>query len=152
MNLEIVAQLMRMMEESSLTAMEVEECGFRIRLEHASQPGALFGSAEPRTPVHPAPQPAAASPDDTEAPAPQPEEPTPHGAHDIKSPMVGTFHERKGTKVSVGTALKKGEPVCIVEAMKVMNEILMEQDGVITYVAAQEGDMVEFGQTLYLFD
>lgn len=71
----------------------------------------------------------------------------------IKSPMVGTFYSKasptSSTFVKVGDKVKKGQVLCIVEAMKLMNEIESEYDGEIVSICANDDDMVEFGQTLF---
>ena len=71
---------------------------------------------------------------------------------DILSPLVGTYHELEGTKkVSIGSKLKKGAPLCNVEAMKLMNEIVMPEDGEIVWIACSEGDTVEYEQLLFRY-
>ena len=94
----------------------------------------------------PAEAPAAAVP---AAPA---EEPAPAASKgkEITSPLVGVFHSlSEGKAVKIGDKLKKGDIVCMVEAMKLMNEITMPEDGEITWVACEEGGSVEYGQLLY---
>lgn len=156
MNLQIVGELIKMMENSSLTGMEVEQGGLRVRLENGQN---TMMPAAPRVLPSDETLPSSAPSQETPAPAatPEPESvqsddaSTPVGSHEIVSPMVGTYHELKD-KIKAGSKLKKGDPVCVIEAMKVMNEILMEEDGEITWVAANEGDMVEYGQMLFMFD
>jgi|GEM_PF-2730619 len=71
---------------------------------------------------------------------------------DIFSPLVGTYHELEGTKkVSIGSKLKKGAPLCNIEAMKLMNEIVMPEDGEIVWIACSEGDTVEYEQLLFRY-
>lgn len=168
MNLDVVRELIRMMEGTSLTAMEVQDAGFRVRLESmgilgqyppsqiigGSDGPALIASSQP--PVAGLAQPAEQSYAQEEA-APDGETRAANGeppaGKQLLSPMVGTFHELpEDRRVTVGAKVKKGDAICIVEAMKVMNEITMEEDGVISYIAAKEGDMVEYGQILYVFD
>lgn len=168
MNLDLVRELVRMMEASSLTAMEVQDAGFRVRLENSgnwgySGPGVGIGGSDTQATIAAVPmQPIAGEPSAAAESASQEKVETsseeassaeiPAGKH-LLSPMVGTFHELpEDRKVGVGARLKKGDPVCVVEAMKVMNEILMEEDGAIAYIAAKEGDMVEYDQVLYVFD
>lgn len=66
----------------------------------------------------------------------------------IKAPMVGAYHSLPDVNVEPGMKLKKGDKVCIIEAMKLMNEVTMEEDGEIVSMEAQEGGMVEYGQVL----
>lgn len=71
---------------------------------------------------------------------------------DILSPLVGTYHELEGAKkVSIGSKLKKGHPLCNIEAMKLMNEIIMPEDGEIIWIACAEGDTVEYEQLLFRY-
>lgn len=160
MNLDTVRALVRLMEESSLTAMEVQDESLRVRLENS---GAGRGPLDERGAGAPAGtavgqgQPAAVEPPAQSAPVAAEEAASaagePPAGKQLLSPMVGTFHELpEGRRVAVGAQLQKGDPICIVEAMKVMNEIAMEESGVISYIAAKEGDMVEYGQVLYVFD
>lgn len=153
MNIDMVAALIGLMESSALSVLEVENNGLRVRMECDRS---CFGASS----AHSMPAPRhinAIGPKEQEA---QPalsedaveEESRPKGRSQITSPMVGTFHEVPNRSVAIGQQVRKGEPVCIVEAMKVMNEIVMEEDGVVTWIAAQEGDMVEFGQVLFLYD
>jgi acetyl-CoA carboxylase biotin carboxyl carrier protein len=66
----------------------------------------------------------------------------------IKAPMVGAYHNFPGDNIRPGSKLKKGDRVCIIEAMKLMNEITMEEDGEILSMEMKEGEMVEYGQIL----
>ena len=153
MDLQAVSELIRMMEQSSLTALEVEQGGLRVRLENGldKQPSATTPLPPPELRALPNEPKTIEPPPAVEEAPPAAAQDQPQGDKKVTSPMVGTFHELK-KKVAVGAKLKKGDPICIIEAMKVMNEIIMEEDGEITYIAAIEGEMVEFGQVLYLFD
>ncbi len=74
-------------------------------------------------------------------------------AKDILSPLVGTYHDLEGAKkVSIGSKLKKGEALCNIEAMKLMNEIVMPEDGEIVWMACAEGDTVEYEQLLFRYE
>ena len=83
-------------------------------------------------------------------------EPAPEPGHVVKSPMVGTFYRSSspGAKafVEVGSEVKEGEPICIIEAMKIMNEIESEVAGVVTEVLASDAQPVEYGQPLFRID
>lgn len=153
MNLETVAQLIGLMEQSSLSVLEVEDNGIRVRMECRRE---TFGAAPAGNIVLPKLTSSALSVALPEAPEAAEETQThnegeqPPGHSELSSPMVGTFHELKNP-VKVGASLKAGDPVCIIEAMKVMNEIVMEEDGVISWIACEEGDMVEYGQVLFTY-
>ena len=105
----------------------------------------------------------AAAPQSAAPPAPSAmapvAEPTPAAApagHQGKSPMVGTFYRAAspGAKsfVEVGTVVKQGDPVCIIEAMKILNEIEADQSGTITQILAENGQAVEYGQPLFVIE
>ena len=69
----------------------------------------------------------------------------------VKAPLLGIFHQNAGGKVrTVGEQVKKGEPVCTIEAMKMMNEVKSTKSGIVSKVCAKEGDLVEYNQTLFV--
>lgn len=129
-----------LMEELQLTGLEVEADGVRVRLERLHAPAAPVVVSQ--TPV-----PAAA------APAAAPKAPAESGVVEVTSPMVGVFYsapaENAEPYVTVGSKVKKGDVLCIIEAMKLMNEITAEFDGEVVDVCVHNGDVVEFGQTLF---
>ena len=144
-NLEEIKNLISMLEDSSLSVLEVQSGDNKVRLEKASQ-GAPVVSFANNNPVVAAPEVAA----DTEAAA------APAAADTgkaIKAPIVGVFYVAPSPDadpyVSVGKRVKKGDVVCIIEAMKCMNEIQAEEDGEIVAVLANNGDLVEYGQPLF---
>jgi acetyl-CoA carboxylase biotin carboxyl carrier protein len=101
----------------------------------------------------PAPVPAAAAPPPA---APEPAVAAPHALKEIRSPMVGTFYAQPepGAEpyVRVGTRVTSGQTVCIIEAMKIMNEIEAEVSGVVREVLVDDASPVEYGQVLYRVD
>jgi acetyl-CoA carboxylase biotin carboxyl carrier protein len=106
-------------------------------------------------PVVSAPAPAAAAPLPVSAPAPAPVAASSNvtGNNIIKAPLVGLFYASPspdaGPFVKVGQTVKKGDVICIIEAMKTMNEILSDYDGEVAIALAENGDMVEYGQPLF---
>ncbi len=126
-----------LMEELGLTGLEITEDNRVVRLER-SVPVEIRETlpvpARQEAPVQTA-QPAAAS------------------GSEVKSPMVGVFYagpaENAEPYVSVGDTVKKGQTLCIVEAMKLMNEITAEEDGVISQICVTDGQVVEYGTTLF---
>lgn len=152
MNTRNVKSLIDMMEKSSLTALEVEEEGCKIRLERSVQGGAVTQAA-PIAPVLQQPVMAAPTVPQTvpeAAPAAAPEAPA---GKEVKSPMVGVFYSSPSPEsdpfVTVGQRVKKGDVLCIIEAMKLMNEITAEVEGEITEICAQNGQIIEYGQPLF---
>jgi len=149
MNLKQIKELAQLLKQNDLSALEVNEGDTRIRLERtispAAQPSAPVETAA-QAPVVPMPQESAISVED---------DPGVDFNHvsEMKSPLVGVFYAAPapGAKpfVSVGSKVKKGDVLCIVEAMKLMNEIQAEQDGEIVDICVRDGDIVEFGQTLF---
>ena len=76
--------------------------------------------------------------------------------HIVKSPMVGTFYRSSGPNakafVEIGQTVKEGEPICIIEAMKIMNEIDADKSGTVTKILGENGQAVEFGQPLFVIE
>jgi acetyl-CoA carboxylase biotin carboxyl carrier protein len=140
-----IRQLAAIMEEVELAELEVEEPELRLKLRTAA---AAFSQAVPQVGGA---VPAGAEPleEDEESPSDRDE-----GLLEITSPMVGTFYrapsEGAEPYVTVGTIVEPEAVVCIVEAMKVMNEVKAEVSGEIVEILAQNGEPVEFGQVLFL--
>ena len=132
MNEENIRRYAQLMREMDLTGLEITEGDRVVRLEREH-------SAAPSKPA--------------EAPVPAEEAPVlpPEGA--VTSPMVGVFYaapaENADPYVTVGSQVKKGDTLCIIEAMKLMNEITAERDGVIAEVCAGNGQVVEYGTALF---
>ena len=121
----------RLMRELELTGLEITEGSTVVRLERGAAPAATPAQ------VIPLPEQKAAEPK----------------GEVIRSPMVGVFYaapaENAAPYVAVGDRVKQGDTLCIIEAMKLMNEIIAEQDGEIVDRCVANGDVVEFGQTLF---
>lgn len=155
MNTKNIRFLVEMMEKSSLTAMEIEEEDCKIRLERNVQnqvavAAAPVVSAAPVVPVQVAP---AEAPVPVAEPLVQAEKVPATEGKEQKAPMVGVFYASSSPEadpyVKVGSQVKKGDILCIIEAMKLMNEIAAEFDGEITEVCVQNGQIVEYGQPLF---
>ena len=153
MDLRKLKTLIDLVQQSGIAELEITEGEEKVRISRGMPQGAHAVMPQPAVYMTaPPPQPAAA-----EAPAAAPAEPAaapePEG-HAIKSPMVGTFYRQSapGAKafVEVGQAIKTGETVCIIEAMKLLNEIEADQDGVIKEILVENGQPVEYGQPLFL--
>ena len=144
MDLKDIKALIDLMQKNGLTAFEMEKDGFRISLAKET----AFASPASYAPV---PQVAAAA-----APAaPTPEAKPVIVGKEIISPMVGTLYTAASPEspafVTVGQKVTPDTVVCIIEAMKVMNEIKAEVSGTITEVAAENGQPVQFGQALFRY-
>ena len=145
MNLEEIRTLAEIMNDTGLTTIEITEGESNIRLEKNS-PACVPATPMPMPAVMPA------------APAAQAAPPTPDAGNfsnltEVKFPMVGVFYDSPSPEadpyVKVGDKVKKGDVLCIIEAMKLLNEITAEQDGEIVDICAHNADVVEYGQTLF---
>lgn len=152
MNIKQIKALAQILAQNDLSALEINEGETHIRLERTvAQPAAQAGAVLVAPPM-----PAAAAQPAQEAPASAPVEDPGVDFNDVfeaKSPLVGVFYAAPSPGaepfVRVGSRVKKGDVLCIVEAMKLMNEITAELDGEIVEVCAASGDVVEYGQTLF---
>ena len=149
MDLRKLKTLIDLVSESNISELEITEAEGKVRIVKADP------RAAPQTyaPAHSMPAPAApTAPVAAAAPA---EEPAVAG-HIIKSPMVGTFYRASspGGKplIDIGSEIKEGEAVCIIEAMKIMNEIEADKTGKVTRVLCENGQAVEFGQPLFIVE
>ena len=145
MNIRQIRELAQIVRENGLSALEISENDSKIRIECAR------GEVVVATPA-----PAAAPTPAMEAPAPVIREEAAvdfNRVHEIKSPMVGVFYTSPSpdTKpfVEIGQKVKKGDVVCIIEAMKLMNELTADQDGEVVDICVSNGDVVEYGQPLF---
>ena len=147
MNIKQIRELAQIVSENGLSAIEIAEGENRVRIERA----VAAPAAVPTVVSMPMAAPAAPAP----APAAEAEETNVdfNRTREIKSPMVGVFYAAPSPDakpfVEVGSKVKKGDIVCIVEAMKLMNEITAEFDGEVVDICVHNGDVVEYGQTLF---
>lgn len=145
MDIRKVKKLIELVEESSISEIEIQEGEDFVRISRHS--GQTFATpmvpgyaAAPQAAAPAAPAPAAAAKPEVES------------GHSIKSPMVGTFYRSPAPGASafidVGKKVKKGDTICIIEAMKMMNQIEADQDGVVEAILVEDGQPVEFDQPL----
>ncbi len=145
MNIDNIRQLAEIMTFSGLSCIEVTENDVKIRLEReAALPSARMQMAQESLPVS-LPLEAHIQPGEQVVDF--------NKVREIKSPMVGLFYPAaspgKPPFVLKGDKIKKGDVLCIIEAMKMMNEIIAEEDGTLLDVCVQEGQLVEFSQVLF---
>jgi acetyl-CoA carboxylase biotin carboxyl carrier protein len=159
-DLRYVKKLVEMLDESSVDSIEISsDKGMKIRISKTpSQRGAVQLAAPMAMPAmiaEPRQSPAAGTAAVADAAA-SPAEPPKSALLEVKSPMVGTFYgaPEPGAKpyVTVGSTVKKGQIVCIIEAMKIMNEIESEHSGVVKEIGATDTHPVEYGQVLFRID
>ncbi|MDO8597302.1 MAG: acetyl-CoA carboxylase biotin carboxyl carrier protein, partial [Sulfuricaulis sp.] len=138
--------LIELVEGSGIAELEISEGEERVRITRTVP-------AAPQQVYAPAPQPVAAAPQPA-APVPEAAKPAAPEGHVVKSPMVGTFYRSAspGSKpfVDVGQSVNSGDTLCIIEAMKLLNEIEADQAGVIKAILVENGQPVEFGQPLFI--
>ena len=149
MDLRKLKTLIELVESSGIAELEISEGEERVRITRtAASTQQTYTPAQPGIAVAAAPQAAAATPTVESAKAALME------GHVVKSPMVGTFYRSAspGSKafVDVGQTVNSGETVCIIEAMKLLNEIETDQSGVIKAILVENGQPVEFGQPLFV--
>jgi acetyl-CoA carboxylase biotin carboxyl carrier protein len=160
MDIRKVKKLIELLDESGIAEIEITEGDESVRISRNSSAGASA------TPVHTPPPAPAAAPVAPAASAASPE-PAPAAAEQtaaadevegylVTAPMVGTFYAAPSPGsapfVQVGDQVNEGDTLCIVEAMKMMNQIEAEVSGVVKSIRVQNGDPVEYGQTLFVID
>ena len=151
MDLKDIKAIIDLMKKNSITEFELERQDSKIKLKRGLNGGGAAAQSEDAVSTSPIPmQPAVAAPATAVAVAPPP---AATGEVDIKSPMIGTFYRapspEAGNYIEVGASVTPETVVCIIEAMKVMNEIKAEVKGVITQVLVENAKPVEFGQPLF---
>jgi acetyl-CoA carboxylase biotin carboxyl carrier protein len=155
MDLRKLKTLIDLVSESNISELEITEAEGKVRIVKADP----HPPAGPQTVYMQAPPQSQSAPQET-APAPllaaPPAEPAEEPGHIVKSPMVGTFYRSAspGGKpiVEVGSTVKEGEAICIIEAMKIMNEIEADKSGSVTRMLVENGQAVEFGQPLFVIE
>lgn len=149
MDIRKIKKLIEILEESGIAELEIKEGEESIRLNRYSAPPAAISYAPAPATVQPSPAQTAE-----------------HGAksgneeklsgHVVKSPMVGTFYRSAspGTKpfVEVGHSVKSGDTLCIIEAMKILNQIEADKSGTITKIMVENAEPVEYGQPLFVIE
>jgi acetyl-CoA carboxylase biotin carboxyl carrier protein len=150
MDLRKLKTLIDLVAESGVSELEVTEGEDKVRIVKNPAPIAapiqqVYAAAPAAAPAAPAP--AAAAPAAEAAPA----EPT---GHAVKSPMVGTFYRSPtpgaDSFVKIGDTVKEGQTLCIIEAMKLLNEIESDKSGVVKEILCENGQGIEFGQALFI--
>ncbi|HEX5311925.1 acetyl-CoA carboxylase biotin carboxyl carrier protein [Aquabacterium sp.] len=152
MDLRKLKTLIDLVSESNVSELEITEADGKVRIVKAG--------AAPVAVAMPVMQQAApaqmAAPVAAGPAAPAVEAPAEETGHVVKSPMVGTFYRASspGAKAfaEVGDQVKEGQAVCIIEAMKIMNEIEADKDGTITKILVENGQPVEYGQPLFIIE
>jgi len=149
MDLRKLKTLIDLVSESNISELEITEADGKVRIVKADPH--LVAAPQGYAPA-PGPVTLVAAP----VAPPVPVEPAAPAGHPVKAPMVGTFYRSSspGGKplVDVGSVVKEGESVCIIEAMKIMNEIEADKAGTVVQILCQDGQAVEFGQPLFIIE
>lgn len=155
MDLRKLKTLIDLVSDSNVSELEITEAEGKVRIVKGG-----YAQAQAYPMVAPAPAVVAAAPAAAAAPvaaaAAAPEAVAPAAGHAVKSPMVGTFYRQAspGAKafVEVGSVVKEGETLCIIEAMKILNEIESDKAGTVTQILCENGQAVEYGQPLFIIE
>lgn len=160
MNLKEIKEMINLMNENGLTELEIEKEGLRIRLKKGASGEMSIEGLKNQAVFAPAPSADRNAPASVSAPAPPTEvaqKPAEGKARtEIKSPMVGTFYRSPSPEsppfVEINQTIEVGQVICIIEAMKLMNEIKSEIRGKIVDILVDNAEPVEFGQPLLLIE
>ena len=147
MDLRKLKTLIDLVSESNVSELEITEAEGKVRIVKGGMAGYPPPAQAVSAPLAVAPGPAIAT---------APVIPEPPAGHPVKSPMVGTFYRSAspGAKpfIEIGSQVKEGETICIIEAMKILNEIEADKGGTVTQILCQNGQAVEYGQALVVIE
>ena len=158
LNFKEIVELIEKVAQHGIASLEIERAGTRVRIEgKSSQPQVIhsYAAAEPKADSAGTPVPAPAQATSPVAPpaAPRTEDLDEAGLHIITSPIVGTFYRAANPEsdpfINVGSRVSKGQVLCIIEAMKLMNEIESDAEGSLVKIYPQNGQPVEYGEKLF---
>ncbi len=158
MDLRKLKTLIDLVSESNVSELEITEAEGKVRIVKSAGVAMVAPMAMP-APVVAAPvvaAPVAAAPVAAPVAAPAEAAPAAPAGHAVKSPMVGTFYRSASPGaapfVQIGSVVKEGDTLCIVEAMKILNEIESDKSGTVTQVLCENGQAVEYGQPLFIIE
>jgi acetyl-CoA carboxylase biotin carboxyl carrier protein len=151
MDLNFVRGLIEAVDQSSIDTLDMYREGLRIRISKSPPPARVIANgvahAQPATPA------VVALPAAVAVPEPAGESGPTRNLVDVKSPMVGTFYRAPAPEappyIEAGSTVRKGQTLCILEAMKLMNELPSEVEGTVREILAENADPVEYGQVLF---
>jgi len=154
MDLRKLKTLIDLVSESNVSELEITEAEGKVRIVKSAP---VMAAAPVTYSMAPAPMSPSLAPAVEVAPAaPVAAAPAAPVGHTVKSPMVGTFYRASspGAKpfVEIGDTIKEGETICIVEAMKILNEIEADKSGTVTQILVENGQAVEYGQPMYVIE
>lgn len=154
MDIRKIKKLIELLEESDLAEIEVQEGEASVRISRYGRNAPVSASMVAPAPAMPAPVPAAAAPAAAEAASTA--APALPSGHVITSPIVGSFYRAPAPGappfVEVGQRVKVGDTLCVIEAMKMMNQIESDKDGVVAAILVENGQPVEYGQPIFVIE
>lgn len=154
MDLNLIRRLVKIVDGSGVTDLEIEENGFKVKIAKKIRQTKV--AAEPQISAQTVTAPAAQTGVKVEEKPEKVDEPLPANLHEIRSPIVGTFYRAPSPDADnyaeIGDQVSPGTVLCIVEAMKLMNEIEADVSGKISKILVENGKPVEYNQPLYLIE
>jgi acetyl-CoA carboxylase biotin carboxyl carrier protein len=156
MDLRKLKKLIDLVQESGIAELEITEGEEKVKIVKGGGISVVPAASSAAMPMSAPEAPRAAAPAASAAPASSAEPPAGQEGHVVKAPMVGTFYRAASPDakafVEVGQAVKEGQTICIIEAMKLMNEIETDAGGVVKAILVENGQPVEYGQPLFILD
>ena len=154
MDLRKLKTLIDLVSDSNVSELEITEAEGKVRIVKSMGVAAPVVMQQAAAPVALAPAPVAvAAPTE---PAAAPSAPAAPAGHAVKSPMVGTFYRSSSPGaapfIQIGSVVKEGDTLCIIEAMKILNEIESDKAGTVTQILCENGQAVEYGQPLFIVE
>ena len=156
MDIRKVRALIELVQESGVAELEIKQGEETVRISRVPQGTVSLNAPLSTLASIPSPVPVSSAPVElpkSETATPPPSKPS---GHIVRSPMVGTFYRAPAPEapayVEIGSTVRKGQTLCILEAMKLMNELESEVDGVVRQIKAENADPVEYGQVLFLIE
>ncbi|MDT8323924.1 MAG: acetyl-CoA carboxylase biotin carboxyl carrier protein [Bacteroidota bacterium] len=158
MDVQLIRKLVKIVTDSQIAELEIEEEGIRLRVtrtHYSEAPITQLTPAVQAAAVPPAVTAATAAPETADSAGTAPPETSVQG-HEVRSPIVGTFYRAPSPDsdpyVEVGQSVSSGQSICIIEAMKIMNEIEADASGRIVKILVEDGQPVEYNQPLFIID
>lgn len=157
MDLDLIKKLVKIVDSSGVTDLEIEENGIKVKIAKKIRNTQIISQSQiPVASAQPVMQPAAPQGESGSKSSPKETEQIPSNLHEIRSPIVGTFYRSPApdadSYVQVGSEVSAGSVLCIVEAMKLMNEIESDVSGKIVKILVDNGKPVEYNQPLFLIE
>lgn len=153
MDIRKIKKLIELVEESGIAELEITEGEESVRINRYSNAPVMHAPMQYAAAPAPVAAPVAAAPAAVEA---APAAAAAPAGHQVKSPMVGTFYSAASPEaaayVQVGSSVKVGDTLCIIEAMKMMNQITSDKAGVVKAILVDNGDPIEFDQPLFIIE